>query len=111
MDWANFVIPLMPGYKDKDEHFVKWITGKFQACLQKMEDLLSASSGKFLLGNHMTIGDIIMGSLLMRLCNNNAYEHNLILTTIVNKYPKTKEFSAMMDAEFKDLVASFNSGF
>ena len=47
----------------------------------------------------------------MRLNNNNAYEHNLILQCVVNKYAKTKEYSAMMDAEFKDIMTAYNSGF
>ena len=32
-NYMNFTLPLKPEYKEKDEHFVKFITGKFQELL------------------------------------------------------------------------------
>ena len=38
MEHANFVIPLMAGYKEKDKHFVNFITTQLPKRLQNFED-------------------------------------------------------------------------
>ena len=38
-----FVLPMHPGYKDKDEHFTQFIIKHFPAYLQKVEDQFTTS--------------------------------------------------------------------
>mgnify|MGYP002634836035 CR=1 FL=1 len=50
-EWVNFTIPFVPGYKDKDEHFIKFICKTYPEYLSKMEERFSTNGGKYILGN------------------------------------------------------------
>lgn len=81
------MVPMLPTYKDKDSYFTKFITGVFQTqFLEKIEQILAESSGKYLFGDSITIADCLVGAFLLRLAGNPSYEHQLILRVIVDQF-------------------------
>ena len=84
-----FILPIHPGYKDKDTHFVTFITEHFPKYLEYFEGYLNKSSGKYMLGDELTIADFNSFGCFFKLALNDLYEHNLILKTMISKYPKT----------------------
>ena len=104
--YSNFSNPVWPAYKNKDVHFVSYISKSYPEYLQKLEDRLSKSEGPYLLGKHMTIADCSTGAIFFKTSHNDNYEHNLILKVMINKYPKVTVYLNKLSEDFKDLVAS-----
>ena len=87
--WINFTIPFVPGYKDKDEHFINFICKDFPAHLAKIEARLAAQKGKFMLGNDLTLADFVVAIPFFLLSHNDGFEFSHIVASVVSKYPKT----------------------
>ena len=79
LKWMNFFLPLMPEYKNKDEHFLTWITKTMPQWMEELEAGIVKNKGKYLLGSKITIADIQTYSVFFKLATNEKFEHNLII--------------------------------
>jgi len=101
----NFLVPFAPEYKNRAEHFTTFICEVYPKFLQKLEDTLQKSSGKYLFGKSMTIADIhFAGNNFFRMSHNDQYEHSIILQVMVNQHPKLTLWIAAMKEEFKEFL-------
>ena len=91
--YIPFILPIHSEYKNKDEHFLNFITTHFNVWLAHIEGILNKSNGKFLFGDTFTIADCTTGSVIIKLCLNDTYEHNLILQAVLNKNAKVKAYA------------------
>ena len=101
--YAAFTIPMVPAYANKDDHFIAYITKKFPDYLKVLEDTLAAN-GPYICGKEMTIADCSTAAVFFKTSHNDAYEHSLILASIVNKYPKVKAWVEMMGGHMKETI-------
>lgn len=69
------IVPILPQYKDKDDHFVTFITTKFPAFLHKIEERLTNSGTKYMFTNHITAADIVFGAFLIQFPYNDSYDY------------------------------------
>ena len=88
----SFLLPFVPSYKNKDEHFTNFIIADFPAYLEKFEETLSKNGGPYLSGKDINIADFSAFGFFFKLVLNEQFEHYLILTAILSKYPKTKAY-------------------
>ena len=77
--YVNFLIPFLPGYKDKDEHFTQFIIKHFPAFLKKLEERLTKNAKKYLVADHMTVADIAVAANLFKMPYNDNYANQHIL--------------------------------
>ena len=103
--YNKFFLPIVPAYKNKDEHFTKFITSEFDAYLAKLEERLTKSSGKYLFGDKLTIADFSTLNFFFKLSHNELYEHNLILKVILGKYPKSNAYVEDCFSLFKEYLS------
>ena len=98
-----FLSSISPEYKNKDEHFVNFITKFFPEYLAKTEARFEKYGHKFLLADHMTLGDISVAGLLLKTVYNDNYENCHILQAVISKdkYPKTYQWCQMITQIFK----------
>ena len=82
-NWINFTIPIVPAYKDKDDHFVSFICKTFPAHLAKLEARFSQHSGKYILGKELTLGDFVAAIPFFLLSHNEGYENSHIVSAVV----------------------------
>ena len=110
-EWSTkaspFVFFLNPQYKNRDEHFLNFITDNFPAWISKIEGVLSQSGGKYLFGDSFTTADCSIGSIFLKLVWNDHFEHNLILQAVVNKSPKIKAYAETIRDDFKDMIDKY----
>ena len=59
----------------------------------------------------MTLGDISTAAIFFKTSHNANFEHYLILTAIVNKYPKVATWVKLMQDHFKDLIGTIKTAF
>ena len=104
----SFTSPMSPEYKNKDEHFVNFITLIFPEYLAKLEARFEKHGKNFLLADHMTLGDIAVASLLMKTLYNDNYDNCHILQAVISKdkFPKTNQWCNMIAPIFKSFRAS-----
>ena len=84
----QFILPFLPAYKNKDDHFTEFIIKVFPEYLQTVEDILTKKGKKYMYSDSITLADIFFATNIFKLCQNDKYEHSLILTAILHKYPK-----------------------
>ena len=102
---ANFLVPLVPEYQNKDEHFMKWVLEFFPKFLQMVENSIEKHGGPYLVGKKMTIADFSLMMPFMRTSHNDMYENSDILAAVVAKYPKAQKWVGMMCSEhFKEFI-------
>ena len=101
--FVNFLFEMLPGYKDKDEHFTQWIVKHFPKYLAGLEERLSKGT-RYLCSDHMTIADIAVGSLFFRMVYNDSYEYCHIMQAVVNKYPKVFAWMLVMKKDFEETL-------
>ena len=91
-----FMSSISPEYKNKDEHFVNFIVKFFPEYLAKLEARFEKNGQKFLLADHMTLGDIAVGALLFKTAYNENYDNCHILQAVISKdkFPKTYQWCA-----------------
>ena len=77
--YMPFALPVHPEYKNKDEHFLNFITKHLPEWMSHIEGILNKSSGKYLFGDRFTTADCTTGAVFIKLVWNDHYEHNLIL--------------------------------
>ena len=104
MPLANFTVPLVPAYQNKDEHFTKWILELFPKFLQNIEDHLEKNGGPYLLGSKITIADFSTMSPFVRTSHNDVYENSDILQAVIAKYPKAQSWINHMVELCKDYI-------
>ena len=73
------IVPFLPQYKEKDDHFVTFITTKFPNYLQKIEERLTKSQTKYMFASHITLADICFASFLIQFPYNDAYDYQHIV--------------------------------
>lgn len=104
------IVPILPQYKEKDDHFVTFITTKFPTFLQKIEDRLTKSQTKYMFTNTMTLADICFAAFLIQFPYNDAYDYQHIVQAVFLDYPKTKALAEQLKGDFgfymKDMVKS-----
>jgi glutathione S-transferase len=99
-----FILPMHPGFKNKDVHFTSFITGDFHVELAKLDDLLAKSNGKYLFGDQLTVADCSIGSHMLKIAHNPIYDNSLILREIVDQYPRVKAWFDLIVSEFGHLL-------
>ena len=99
---AKFNYPYHPEIKNKDDHFLTFITKTFPAYLKELDGKFG--DNKYLLGNEMTLADIVVASTFIKVVYNDEYENCDILQCVVNKSPKTLQWITMMLSIFKDFT-------
>jgi len=102
----GFLVPFLPQYKEKDEHFTQFIIKHFPEFLEKMENKMNKNGTKYLCANNITLADIILGAFFLKLPYNDSYPNQHILQAIMENYPKTKALAENLRAEFDDFAKS-----
>ena len=92
--YFSFTSPLSPEFKNKDEHFVKFITKEFPEYLAKIEAKLEKYGKKFLFADNITLGDLALASMLLKTAYNDNYDNCHILQAVISKekFPKTHQW-------------------
>ena len=68
---VKFMVPIHAEYKNKDEHFTRFITKGFPAYLKMLDEVIKENGNqKYLVSDHMTLADIVVGSCFFKLCYN-----------------------------------------
>ena len=99
----KFLVPVHPEYKNRDEHFTKFITKGFPAYLKMLDEKLKENGGhKYLLSDEMTLADIIVGSYFLKLCYNDMYDNQHICQAVLSKFPKVNEWAERIGSDFGD---------
>ena len=108
-----FLLPFLPQYKEKDEHFSQFIVKFFPEYLANLEARMTDNNWKYTCGNTMTIADCSVASMLFKLVSNDKFEHNLILKVVMDEktYPKCNKFLKTMENHFSNILANSNYPF
>ena len=101
---APFGLHVHPEYKNKDEHFLKFLVKTWPEYLTMIENTLNDKGGKYLLGSQMTIADLEISAPFFRLSHNDKFENSHILETVIDKHPKVKSWIGNMKSIFKPWV-------
>ena len=100
VETAKFQVPLLDSYKNKDQHFIEYVTDLLPIHLKKIEETLKNKKTKFLCGDHITLADFAYGVHILRHAYNHKFEHEHIVRAAIMKYPLTLAWSE----RFKDYV-------
>ena len=73
--YIGFLVPFLPMYKEKDEHFTQFIIKHFPEFLEKIEAKLTKIGGKCIVSDQMTIADCFLASTFLKLAYNDLYEN------------------------------------
>lgn len=69
-----------------------------------METMMNKENCKYLVGDCMTMADILFASFLFKLPYNPMYENQHIVEAVIRKYPKVMALSESLMVDF-DFVA------
>ena len=100
--YNQFLLPFLPSYKNKDELFTNFIISDYPAYLEQFEETLTKNGGPFLSGADINLADFSACGFFFKMVVNEQFEHYLILTAILSKYPKTKAYVEKMCGIFAD---------
>ena len=103
--YGKFTIPLFDAYKEKDKHFLEFITKWLPNFLSTIESTLEKNDTKWLAGNEISLADFAIGCHIVRLAYNHRYENQHIIRAVIAKNPKTQAWAE----QFRDHTAEWFS--
>ena len=71
----RFTVPIIAEYKKKDEHFINYITKDLPKYCAELEDRLKDHGMSFLCGSNITVADIHVFSIFLKIAFNDAYDN------------------------------------
>ena len=100
----KFCDPKNPDYGNKDQNFINFIAKDLPNVLEYWEAYMNKTGKKYLVGDSMTMADILFASFLMKLPYNPRYENQHIVEAVIRKYPKLMALSEDLLVKFDFVV-------